>query len=135
MQYPRQRLESFLRLSGCPPSPPLPPPAGHTLRLETSQDFGGTGGRAEAGFLPRFQKPASARLIRPDFGLTTRYAGRPKTYELLACRHSRARKCLRLRTRKTLAGGIRGEPAWNAFLCQRGIPLSLAGLLMGLKWF
>jgi hypothetical protein len=29
-----------------------------------------------------------------------------------------------------LAGGIRGEPVWNAFLCQRGIPHSLAILLI-----
>jgi len=34
-------------------------------RLETSQDFSGTGGRADAGFLAGVQKPASTRLIRP----------------------------------------------------------------------
>jgi hypothetical protein len=34
--------------------------------LETSQDFGSTGGRAKAGFLPHIQKPATTRLIRPD---------------------------------------------------------------------
>ena len=80
----RQRLESFLRLSGCPPSPPFTPSGGHTLRLETSQDFGGTGGRAEAGFLPSFQKPTPARLIRPGFWvLKTRCAWRPKSSSFL----------------------------------------------------
>ena len=36
----RERLESFLRQSGMACLRPLkPPPTGHTLRLETSQDF------------------------------------------------------------------------------------------------
>jgi len=48
-----------------------PPPADTPAVLETSQDFGGTGGREKAGFLPSIQKPASTRKIRPD-GLTRR---------------------------------------------------------------
>ncbi len=35
-------------------------------RLETSPDCTGTGGRAGAGLLPSIQKPAPARLIRPN---------------------------------------------------------------------
>ena len=44
------------------------------------------GGQAGAGFLASIQKPAPARLIRPDRcnGLRNRFAGRPKTSGLLA---------------------------------------------------
>jgi len=109
--------------------------------LETSQDFGGQGGRAKAGFLPSIQKPASTRKIRPD-GSKRRISAfsrdvfpaaadaafvgrnskkRPKTCELLAFRCFRARKHLRLRTRRLWPVEFAGEQT-RAFLQAFGSP-------------
>jgi len=113
--------------------------------LETSQDFGGQGGRAKAGFLPSIQKPASTRKIRPD-GSKRRISAfsrdvfpaaadaafvgrnskkRPKTCELLAFRCFRARKHLRLRTRRLWPVEFAGEQT-RAFLQVFGSPPQLA---------
>jgi len=55
-------LRAFGDCRGCPACAPLIPLRLDTpARLETSQDFGGTGGRAGADFLPGIQKPAPAR--------------------------------------------------------------------------
>jgi hypothetical protein len=64
----RQRLESFLRRSGMMSAVAPDAPAGWTppLVLKHPKTLAGTGGRAGAGFLPGIQKPAPARLIRPD---------------------------------------------------------------------
>ena len=65
----RRRLVSFLRRSGmaavAPERPPTDWPRPHVSKPPKTAAW--TGGRAGTGFLPGIQKPAPARLIRPNW--------------------------------------------------------------------